>query len=99
LNFVLKTQTFSRNAEEKTMKILQASEAFVTVDFVGIDLDIITQYEQFVLQLGKRNMIVQKDRTEERGVSNFIFVGKNKEGIIIYMSVLEIYKKLLKHRM
>jgi len=77
------------DAEEKTVEILRASEAFVSVDWVGIDLEKIPAYEQFTLQFGERKLTIQKDRIEKRGINNFCFVGKNKEGVILVMSVLD----------
>ena len=70
-----------RDADKRTMEILRASEAFVSVDLVGIDLEKIHVSDQFVLQFGVKNLSVQKEKIEERGVNNFIFVGKNKEDV------------------
>ena len=78
-----------RDADKRTIEILRESEAHVSVNWVGIDVEKIFVSEQFVLQFGEINLTIQKSRIEERGVNNFSFVGKNKEGVTLVMSVLD----------
>ena len=78
----------NRNAAERTAKVLQESDAYISIDLVGIDLEKIPTSNQFVLQFGKQNLTIQKDRIEERGVNNFNFSGKNKEGVNVFFTVL-----------
>ncbi len=74
---------------EKSSEILQRSEAFVSIDFVGIDLDKIPEYEQFVLQFGKNNILINKEQVNVRGINNFCFVGSNNANNSILISVLD----------
>ena len=76
------------DAAKKSSEILQKSEAFVSVDFVEIDLEKIPKYEQFTLQFEEQNLSVSKERITIRGVNNFSFVGKNNNNCQILMSVL-----------
>jgi hypothetical protein len=76
------------NVAKKTSKILQRSEAFVSVDFVEIDLEKIAKYEQFTLQFEEENIPINKERIDIRGVNNFCFIGKDNKGNQIVMSVL-----------
>lgn len=77
------------DTERRAAEILQRSDAFVSVNWVGIDLEKISVSEQFVLQFGKRNLTVHKSKIEKRGINNFCFVGQNEEGVIIVMSVID----------
>jgi len=76
------------NAVEKSNKILQKSEANISVDFVAIDLEKLLIYEQLAIVFGENNFIVNKERIEARGINSFSFIGTNKGNNII-LSVLD----------
>ena len=73
---------------EKTKEILRKSEAYISVDFVDINLDKILELEEFSLQIGERNIPIKKERIDARGINNYVFVGGNSEGTRILISVL-----------
>ncbi|MDR1780049.1 MAG: hypothetical protein LBR50_04875 [Tannerella sp.] len=67
------------DAESRTQLILQKSPAYISVDFIRINIDKIIDNEQFILEFGDRMIEVQKERIDVRGINNFTFVGKNFE--------------------
>ena len=77
------------NATEKSDAILQKGSAYISVDFVEINLDILSDYEEFTIQFGERNLSVFKERIMVRSINNFTFVGSNNEYCRIIMSVLD----------
>jgi hypothetical protein len=66
--------------EAKALRILQKSTAYISVDFVSINIEEITDNENFVLEFGKNNIPVYKEKMDVRGVKSFCFVGRNEEG-------------------
>lgn len=76
------------NSVEKATEILRKCEAYKSVDFVDINLDKLLEYEDFILQLGERNISIKKERIDARGINNFVFVGSDKEGNHMLISVL-----------
>ena len=76
------------NGIEKSNEILRKSETYTSVDFVEINLDKILEYEQFLLQLGERNISIRKERIDVRGINNYVFVGSNNEESRVLISVL-----------
>jgi len=78
------------DAESRTQLILQKSPAYISVDFIRINIDKIIDNEQFILEFGDRMIEVQKERIDVRGINNFTFVGKNFEnGNSIVLSVFD----------
>lgn len=76
------------NRAERLSEIYRKSETYTSVDFVGINLDKIHEYEDFSLQFGERNIPIKKERIDVRGINNYVFVGTNNEGCRILISVL-----------
>ncbi|MDR2970952.1 MAG: M12 family metallo-peptidase [Bacteroidales bacterium] len=76
------------NSTGKSNQILQKSDANVSVDFIEIDLEKILIYEQFAIEFGENNMIVNKEIIDARGINSFTFIGINKSSSIIF-SVLD----------
>lgn len=76
------------NIIEKSNEILRKSEAYLSVDFVEIDLKKIQEYEQLILQFGENNILINKKRINVRGVNNFCFIGKDNKNSRILISVL-----------
>jgi hypothetical protein len=77
------------NATVRSNEILQRSEAYISVDFVEIDLEKILHYEQLVLQFGEKSFLINKERIEVRGINNFCFIGKDSMYSRILLSVLD----------
>jgi len=77
------------NATARSNEILQRSEAYMSVDFVEIDLEKILLHEQLVLQFGEKSFLINKERVEVRGINNFCFVGKDSVYSRILLSVLD----------
>jgi len=76
------------NAAEKANEILQKSPAYVSVDFVTIDLGKINDYEQFTLQFGNRTIHVTKEQVILRSSNSYTFIGRNSSGDQVSLSVL-----------
>lgn len=76
------------NSTERANEILRKSATYTSVDFVDINLDRILEYEDFTLQLGKRDIPIKKERISARGVNNYVFVGSNNKGSRVLLSVL-----------
>jgi len=77
------------NTTEKSNEILQRSDAFVSVEFVEIDLEKILEFEQLILQFGKNNILINKERINVRGINSFCFMGSNIKHNSILISVLD----------
>jgi hypothetical protein len=77
------------NEAERSSEILQTGTAFVSVDFVGINLEKVLSGEQFTLQFGEKNLSIVKKQVSVRGINNFLFVGNNNKGDRVIMSVLD----------
>ncbi len=78
------------DATRKTNEILQKSKEFVSVDFVGIELEKILDNEEFILQFGNKSTTIVKKRLEVRGIRNFCFSGKSEtDGTDIVITVLD----------
>ena len=86
-NILIYSKQISNNAE-KSNDILRKNETYTSVDFVGINLDNILEYEDFFLQLGERNIPIKKERIDARGLNNYVFVGSNNKGCRVLISVL-----------
>ena len=76
------------NSAEKSNEILRRNITYTSVDFVDINLDKILEYEEFLLQLGERTISIRKERIDARDINNYVFVGSNKEGCRVLISVL-----------
>ncbi|MDR3013002.1 MAG: zinc-dependent metalloprotease [Chitinispirillales bacterium] len=74
---------------ERVAEVLQRNRAYMSVDFVRIDLEKIRSFEQFTLQFEERNILINKERIDVRGANSFWFVGGNNEGNRIYLSILD----------
>ena len=77
------------NSVDKSNEILQKNEAYISVDFVDINLDKILEYEEFSLQIGERVIPIRKERIDVRGINNYVFVGSNNERCRVLISVLD----------
>ena len=77
------------NRAEKSNEILRKSETYTSVDFVEINMDKILDYEQFTLQIKEKNIPVNKERIEVRGINNYVFAGSNDKGNRVLISVLD----------
>ena len=77
------------NATTRSSEILQRSNAYMSVDFVEIDLEKILLHDQLLLQFGEKNFLINKERIEVRGINNFCFVGKDSMYSRILLSVLD----------
>ena len=77
------------NAAEKSNDILEKGSAYVSVDFVEINLEILPNYEEFIIQFGEKNISVVKERIIVRDINNFSFVASNNEYCRILISVLD----------
>jgi hypothetical protein len=78
------------NTASKAQAIIKKNNAYVSVDFVDINIDKLTDNEQFVLEFGGKSIIVQKQKLDIRGKNSFVFVGKNQEnGNSILFSVID----------
>lgn len=77
------------NSADLADDILMGNEAYTSVDFVDINLDIILEYEDFLLQLSEKNITIRKEKIEARGINNYVFVGNNNEGCRVLLSVLD----------
>jgi hypothetical protein len=76
------------NQAKKTNEILGKSDAFISVDFVEIDLKTILYHEQLILQFGENNILVKKERLEARSTNSFCFVGSDdKKGLPLFVWV------------
>jgi len=76
------------NKSQRVNEILKKSDSYISADLVNINLDNIFKNERFSIQLGNRNISINKDRINVRGINNYIFVGSNKEDNRILLSVL-----------
>lgn len=85
---VLISSKHVQNSAEKANEILRRNETYTSVEFVDINVDKILEYENFTLQLGKRNIPIRKERIYARGINNYVFVGNNNEGCRVLISVL-----------
>ena len=54
------------NSVDRLNEILQKNEAYISVDFVDINLDKILEYEEFSLQIGERVIPIRKERIDVR---------------------------------
>lgn len=77
------------NSAKKANEILQKSEMYTSIDYIGINLDKILKHEDLLLQLSDRNISVRKERIDVRGINNYVFVGSNKQGDRVVISVLD----------
>jgi len=77
------------NATARTDEILQRDEAYVSVDFVEIDLETLLHHEQLIVHFGENNFLINKERINVRGVNNFCFVGKDSLYNRILISIYE----------
>ncbi|MBO7047268.1 MAG: hypothetical protein J6W38_13140, partial [Prevotella sp.] len=77
------------NSTEKSNEILRKNETYTSVDFVGINLDKILEYDDFLLQFGERSIPIRKERIDARGINNYVFVGSNNRGSRVLISVLD----------
>ena len=77
------------NSVDRLNEILQKNEAYISVDFVDINLDKILEYEEFSLQIGERVIPIRKERIDVRGINNYVFVGSNNERCRVLISVLD----------
>lgn len=68
----------SLKSENKANSILQKCKANKSVEFVNIDLENLTNNDDFVLQLGQDEFSVKKEKVNVRGIKNFSFTGSNK---------------------
>ena len=85
-NILISSKHVSRNAE-KSNEILRKNPTYTSVDFVDINIEKILEHEEFILQVGERNISIRKERIDSRGINNYIFVGSNDEGCRILISV------------
>jgi hypothetical protein len=69
--------------QEIKSRILGKSDANISVDFVKIDLDKLFLHEKLVLQFGENNLIINKEKLEQRNTNSIYFFGKNKDNSII----------------
>jgi hypothetical protein len=76
------------NTAEKVKGILQRSTAYVSVDFVKIDLEKIPRHEQFTLEFEERNIHINKKRIDKSGINDYTFIGSNDDGDHILLSVM-----------
>jgi hypothetical protein len=76
------------NAAEKAKEILQKSMAYMSVDFVTINLEKVNNQGQFTLQFGERAIRVNKEQVYYRSSNSYTFVGRNSYGESILFSVL-----------
>lgn len=76
------------NETNKSNEILQKSNAYNSVDFIEIDLNGIFNHQQFTIQIKNEDIIIDKEQIDIRGVNNYTFIGSNKAGISILLSVL-----------
>lgn len=72
---------------ERTNEILQKNGTYISADLVDINVDKILKYEEFLLQIDKRNISIRKERIDARGINNYVFVGSNDEGCRVLISV------------
>jgi len=77
------------DAITKSNEILQRSDAYISVDFVEIDLETILLHEQLIVQFGENNFLINKERINVRGINNFCFVGKDSMFNKILLSILD----------
>jgi len=79
------------NAAAKADEILQKKkrEAYLSVDFVEIDLQKIIEYEQMTLEFGENTFLMTKERINVRGINSFGFVGKDSMSNKIVISILD----------
>jgi hypothetical protein len=77
------------NMMERANDILRKSEGFISVDFVGINLENIFNSEQFTLQFGGKSISITKERVEKGTFNSDFFVGSNSRGDRILMTVLD----------
>ena len=85
-NILISSKHVSRNVE-KSNEILRKNPIYTSVDFVDINMEKILEHEEFLLQLGERNISIRKERIAPRGINNYIFVGSNDAGCRILISV------------
>ena len=76
------------NSKEKASKILRKSDSYTSVEFVDINLDKILEFDKFELRIGERNIPIEKERIEARGINNYVFVGSNSNGCRVLLSIL-----------
>jgi len=78
------------NLTARTTQILQKSNAYVSVDFVSIDLTMIHSQNQFSIQFGGRNISIKKEKIKDIKGSDlgFGFIGSNDNGCRVWFSVV-----------
>lgn len=86
-NILIKTKPVSD--KDIINDILWKSETYTSVDFVEINLDIILEFDEFILIIGERDIPIQKERIDARCINNYVFIGSNNEGCRVLISVLD----------
>ncbi|MBK8807946.1 MAG: T9SS type A sorting domain-containing protein [Bacteroidales bacterium] len=77
-------------SDSKATSILKKSNANKSVDFVNINLEVLSRNEDFILQFGDSEYSIEKEKINVRDIRSFCFTGKNKnQNGSIVMSILE----------
>ncbi len=87
-NILIRSKQFSNNAD-RANDILRRNQTYTSVEFVDINLDKIVELEDFSLQFDEKNIHIKKERIDARGVNNYVFVGSNRDGCRVLLSVLD----------